>query len=179
MLASANMNLRSTFRKQISGSFQFPSSDLTSVSTSYNRTGGCASKSSTIQQLIELRISSALSRIQAWCTVLALGLVGQPAQAAYSASKGALIAITRSLALELARYNMRVNCVAPGLVDSEMADRLRKNMLPEQLQAPHGMHPLGIGTPEQVGNAIAFLLSDAAAWITGTTLVIDGGYTAQ
>jgi NAD(P)-dependent dehydrogenase (short-subunit alcohol dehydrogenase family) len=108
-----------------------------------------------------------------------MGLVGQPSRAVYAASKGAIIGLTKSLAIELAQDGLRVNCVAPGLVQTGMADELQKMLTTEQFNAVQSMHPLGLGQPTDVANAIAFLLADTARWITGTTLVVDGGYTAQ
>ncbi len=108
-----------------------------------------------------------------------MGLVGQAGLAAYSASKGALIALARSLALEYARDGIRFNCIAPGLVETEMAQRLQKALPTGNYEALVQAHPLGVGKPQDVAHAITFLLSDAARWITGTTLVVDGGYTAQ
>jgi NAD(P)-dependent dehydrogenase (short-subunit alcohol dehydrogenase family) len=108
-----------------------------------------------------------------------MGLTGQAGQSAYSASKGALISMCRSIAVELARDKLRVNCIAPGLVETNMAGRLRSLLTSDQLQAVTAMHPLGLGRPEDVAAAAVFLLSPAAAWITGTTLVVDGGYTAH
>jgi NAD(P)-dependent dehydrogenase (short-subunit alcohol dehydrogenase family) len=108
-----------------------------------------------------------------------MGLVGQPGIGAYAASKGALIALCRSLALELAPERIRLNCVCPGHVHTEMAQRLRETLTPEQFAAIEAMHPLGIGTALDVAYAVAFLLADTSRWITGTTLVVDGGYTAQ
>jgi NAD(P)-dependent dehydrogenase (short-subunit alcohol dehydrogenase family) len=106
-----------------------------------------------------------------------MGLVGQPAQVAYSASKGALIAAARSLALEFARSKVRVNCIAASLVETEMAEKLKKSMLPAQFDKVKAMHPLGLGAAQDVAAAIAYLLSDAARWVTGATLVVDGGYS--
>jgi len=108
-----------------------------------------------------------------------MGLAGQPGVAAYSASKGALIALARSLAVELAGDGIRVNCVAPGHVRTEMAEEVRQLLTSEQMAAIEKMHPLGLGDPLDVANAIAFLLAPASRWITGTTLVVDGGYTAR
>jgi NAD(P)-dependent dehydrogenase (short-subunit alcohol dehydrogenase family) len=108
-----------------------------------------------------------------------MGMVGQAGVTGYCASKGALCALTRSSALELAEEGIRVNCVAPGWVQTEMADRAASTLTEEQMQQIRGMHPLGLGEPQDVAAAVAFLLSDAAKWITGSTLVVDGGYTAH
>ena len=108
-----------------------------------------------------------------------MGLIGQAGISAYSASKGALVSMAKSLALELAREGIRVNCVAPGVVRTEMAENAEQVLTPEQYQAIAALHPLGIGTPRDAAQAIAFLLAETGRWITGTTLVVDGGYTAQ
>lgn len=108
-----------------------------------------------------------------------MGLVGQPGIAGYAASKGAVVALCRSLALELAPERIRLNCVAPAYIHTEMAEKLRDTLTAEQLGAIESMHPLGMGTPLDVANAIAFILADTGRWITGTTLVVDGGYTAR
>jgi NAD(P)-dependent dehydrogenase (short-subunit alcohol dehydrogenase family) len=107
------------------------------------------------------------------------GLAGEPGIAAYSASKAAIAGLARSLAVELAPERIRVNAIAPGFVRSEMGDRLKEFLTPEQFEAIERNHPLGTGTPGDVANGAAFLISDAARWITGTTLVMDGGYTAH
>ena len=104
---------------------------------------------------------------------------GQPGLSIYSASKGALSSTTRSLAMELSRENIRVNCVAPGVVETEMTAALRDALPAEAMNAIESRHPLGIGTPDDIANACGFLLSPAARWITGTTLVVDGGYLSD
>jgi len=108
-----------------------------------------------------------------------MGLTGQSGQVLYSATKGALVAMVRSMALELARENIRVNCLAPAMVAAGMTDKYRQTVLPEVYDQMVRLHPLGLGKPEDVAFAAVFLLADTARWITGTTLVVDGGYTAH
>lgn len=109
----------------------------------------------------------------------AVGQVGQSGVSVYSASKGAVLTLAKSLALELARENVRVNAVCPGVVVTEMTDELRRAIGPESFESVENAHPLGLGRAEDVANSVAFLLSDAARWITGSALTVDGGYTAQ
>ena len=108
-----------------------------------------------------------------------MATVGQPGISAYAASKGAITALTKSLALELGPSGIRVNCVEPGIVMTEMTERLKNTVGATGFAAIESAHPLGLGTPVDVARAIIFLLSDAATWITGSSLVVDGGYTAQ
>ena len=109
----------------------------------------------------------------------AAALIGIGALTAYSASKGAVISLTRSLAMELARDGIRVNCIAPGLIKTEMFTEMSQSLSPESIDALEQKYPLGFGEPSDVANATAFLLAPAAKWITGIALVIDGGLTAQ
>jgi NAD(P)-dependent dehydrogenase (short-subunit alcohol dehydrogenase family) len=106
------------------------------------------------------------------------GLLGAPGMSAYAASKGALITLTRTLALELAEDNVRVNCVCPASIDTPML-QAKFDRAPDPAQARESnvkRHPLGrLGTPQDVANLVLFLSSDEAAWITGGTYVIDGG----
>lgn len=107
------------------------------------------------------------------------GLVGNAGQVGYCASKGALAAAVRAMAVELARRRIRANCLSPGLVFTAMTQRSLGGPSSEQAQRLEAAHPLGHGLPEDVAYAAAFLLSPAARWITGVDLPIDGGYTAQ
>ena len=108
----------------------------------------------------------------------AAGLVGSAGLAAYSATKAALIGMVRSVAVELAPDSIRVNCVAPGMVRTEMFARYAQSITEEQLSKIEARHPLGFGEPGDVANAVAFLLAKTGRWITGSTLVVDGGYSA-
>jgi NAD(P)-dependent dehydrogenase (short-subunit alcohol dehydrogenase family) len=108
-----------------------------------------------------------------------MGIVGENGKSLYSMTKGALIAGARSLAIELAPRNIRVNCISPGVVESPMSKGAIYSRNEESLNKIRGMHPLGLGRPEDVANASVFLLSDASRWITGTNLIVDGGYLAR
>jgi NAD(P)-dependent dehydrogenase (short-subunit alcohol dehydrogenase family) len=108
-----------------------------------------------------------------------MGIVGELGKTTYSLTKGALVAGTKSLALELASKKIRVNCVAPGVVESPMSVNAVYAQDKTSYDKIKSYHPIGLGKPEDVANACAFLLSEGARWITGTTLVVDGGYTAR
>jgi 2-keto-3-deoxy-L-fuconate dehydrogenase len=105
-------------------------------------------------------------------------LVGFRNRAAYCASKGAVVALTRALAIDHVADGIRVNAVCPGTVDSPWVRRLVEDV-GESLDALRARQPMGrLGLPEEVADAVAYLASDAAAFVTGTALVIDGGLTA-
>jgi NAD(P)-dependent dehydrogenase (short-subunit alcohol dehydrogenase family) len=106
------------------------------------------------------------------------GMVGLRNRAAYCASKGAVIALTRALAIDHVGDKVRVNCICPGTVDSPWVRRLLDD-IGEPLEALVARQPLGrLGTPEEIAAAVLYVASDAAAFMTGTALVIDGGLTA-
>jgi NAD(P)-dependent dehydrogenase (short-subunit alcohol dehydrogenase family) len=104
-----------------------------------------------------------------------LGVFGQSGTAAYTAAKGGVVNLTRTLALEGAAKGVRVNTIGPGYIDTpllSLLDDATKQFL-------IGLHPVGrLGRPEEVANAALFLLSDEASFITGANLLVDGGFTA-
>lgn len=101
---------------------------------------------------------------------------GMPA-IAYNASKGAVITLTKDMAVKLARYGIRVNGIAPGAFDTDMMEHLRRD--PERLRRYLSTVPIGrAGGEDDIKGVVVFLASDAAAYVTGHTLVVDGGTTA-
>ena len=108
-----------------------------------------------------------------------MGILGQAGKVGYCSSKGALISGTKAMALELAKKNIRVNCVLPGIVETEMLNKMFENLPEESKKSIVEMHPLGLGKPSDITYACAYLLSDTARWITGTNFIIDGGYSAR
>ena len=105
--------------------------------------------------------------------------VGEVGKTAYAMTKGALIAGVKSLSIELALKNIRVNAVSPGVVVTPLSSASFYSQIEERLNKIKSLHPLGLGKPEDVANACAYLVSDASKWVTGTNLIVDGGYTAR
>lgn len=115
-------------------------------------------------------------------TASVVGLVGVINRAAYSAAKGAIISLTRSVAIDYVHQNIRCNCICPGTVDSPwVARNVSASPDPAAYRAEMvARQPMGrLGTPEEIAKAALYLASDDAAFITGSALVIDGGMTAQ
>jgi len=110
-----------------------------------------------------------------------VGLVGKGYNPVYSASKGGVTLLTRSLALRYAKYNVRVNCICPGTIITDLnRDRIEKSSDPAKtLRDMTSEYPLGrLGTPIDIANAAIYLASDESQWVTGIALSVDGGYTA-
>ena len=109
-----------------------------------------------------------------------VGLVGQGKSGAYSASKGGIIALTKNMALDLAPYGIRVNCICPGWVSTPLVNAWFA-MQPDEAEARayvDSIHPLGrIASPDEIGSAALFLASDLASFVTGVALEVDGGVT--
>lgn len=107
------------------------------------------------------------------------GLVGSAANVAYAMSKSALHGITKSLAIELASKRIRVNCVAPGFIKTQMLSNVSGSFDNEYNNRLEQLHPMGLGEAEDIAYGITYLLSDMSKWVTGTILSVDGGFTAQ
>ena len=100
------------------------------------------------------------------------GVIGNPGQTNYAAAKAGMIGITKTLAKELASRNIRVNCVAPGFVDTDMTHKLT----PQQKEALLGMVPMKrMAKPEEIADVVVFLASSASSYMTGQVLCVDGG----
>lgn len=106
------------------------------------------------------------------------GVIGAKGLVGYSSTKGASIAGVRSLSLELAPKNITVNCISPGYILTDFIKNSLSKLGDKKLEDWLRHYPLGAGQPEDVANACVFLLSDAAKWITGTNLIVDGGRCA-
>ncbi len=109
--------------------------------------------------------------------------IAQPDYVPYNTSKSALINMTRCLAMDLAPFNIRANVVCPGVIRTPALQRIidERQMTPEEVKAEWGNAHLlkRLGEPREIANAVLFLASDEASFVTGTHLMVDGGYTAQ
>jgi len=112
-----------------------------------------------------------------------MGLVGYPVGMGggfnpYNPSEGGVLQFTRNLAIDSASKNVRVNCICPGYVETDLTSALTKDA--EALSRLETLHPIGrLGQPEEIAYAALYLASDESGFVTGTPLVVDGGYTAQ
>lgn len=149
-------------------------------------------KSTTVTELFDVNVTSALSLAKAFrrpavradtaSIVLlssAIGMVGGSGVSAYAASKAAVASLAKSLALELSAEHIRVNAVAAGIVSTPLTEEIKGRVGANAWNRIVESHPMGIGSPEDVAEAVLFLASSSAKWITGSVLAVDGGYTAQ
>jgi len=109
-----------------------------------------------------------------------LGLVGFAGAAAYVAANHGVIGLTKVAAIEFAARGIRVNAVCPGFVETPMLERVGVTSDPDRRAQIEGLHPINrLGRPEEIAGAVLYLCSDAASFVTGHALVVDGGYTAR
>lgn len=105
--------------------------------------------------------------------------IGVPGVGVYSGSKAYLIAAMRCLALEVVKRKIRANCISPAIIDTPLLAATISVRGSDSMDSLESDYPLGFGTPEDVSNACIYFLSDASRWVTGTTLIMDGGLTIR
>jgi NAD(P)-dependent dehydrogenase (short-subunit alcohol dehydrogenase family) len=106
------------------------------------------------------------------------GQRGSSGLTAYASAKAAITGLSRSLAAELAPRRLRVNMIVASTIETEMHERTLSNADMDYVEMNRARHPLGFGSPADISNAALFLLSDASRWVTGSSLIVDGGYLA-
>ena len=149
------------------GLFQDTGDDLWDRTLAVNLTGARNAIFAVLPQMLSAKRGCIVNISSIW------GLRGASCEVAYACSKAAIIGLTRSLALELAPSGIRVNCVAPGCIDTDMVKVLGSETR-EMLVAET---PLGrLGTPEDIAHAVAFFAEEGSAFLTGQVLTADGGF---
>ena len=131
-------------------------------------------------ELIRILSSQKVSAVKSSHVIIAsvAGIKGEVGFTAYSAANSAVIGAARSMAVELAIKDIRVNTITPGWLPTEMTDAIEARY-PGKLETIKLLHPLGIGSLEDISNLLMFLLSEESKWITGSNIVIDGGYSIR
>lgn len=147
--------------------FQDISDEMWSRYFSVNLNGAFYSCQAALPDMLHEKAGAIVNISSIW------GLRGASCEVAYSCTKGAIIALTRSLAMELAPSGIRVNCVAPGVIDTDMLNELPAGVK----ESLAGETPMGrLGTPEDIAAAVAYFVSDEASFVTGQVLTADGGF---
>lgn len=108
-----------------------------------------------------------------------MGALGQPGKVGYCATKAAVLGLVKASALEFAKRKIRVNAVLPGIINTPMTQNLFSQINKDQIEEIQNMHPLGFGEVQDVVPTILFLISENAKWITGQSIIVDGGYSIQ
>jgi NAD(P)-dependent dehydrogenase (short-subunit alcohol dehydrogenase family) len=107
------------------------------------------------------------------------GVIGTPQLPIYTASKHAVLGLTKSAALEYAKSGIRINAIVPGVVETDMFERVAKDNK-QILESLESITPMGrIGNPQEIANAVVWLLSDNASFVVGHTLIVDGGLISR
>ena len=105
--------------------------------------------------------------------------LGVPGTAIYAASKAAMTSFAKVLASELSSKKIRVNVISPGIIKTKLFDVVSHKLNTDVFEKDEVSYPLGFGAPEDIANAVTFLISDSAKWITGTEMILDGGFTLK
>jgi NAD(P)-dependent dehydrogenase (short-subunit alcohol dehydrogenase family) len=108
-----------------------------------------------------------------------MGELGQPGKIGYCSTKAAVLGVVKASALEFARRGIRVNAVLPGVVETPMTKNLFAQLSEDNISEIVDMHPLGIGSTDDVVPMLMFLISSNSRWITGQSFIVDGGYSIQ
>ena len=149
------------------GLFQDTQDDVWERTLAVNLTGARNAALAVLPHMLDQKRGCIVNISSIW------GLRGASCEVAYACTKAAIIGLTRSLALELAPSGIRVNCVAPGCIDTDMV----RTLGPETRQMLVEETPLGrLGTPEDIANAVAFFAQDSSSFLTGQVLTADGGF---
>ncbi|MBX9609036.1 MAG: SDR family oxidoreductase [Gammaproteobacteria bacterium] len=139
-----------------------------------NLTGVYACMQAEVEQMMKQKRGGAIVS-----TSSGAGLIGIPGAAAYNSSKHGVVGLTKTVALEYARYDIRVNAVCPGFIDTPMLDRVTDASVKIREQLIGAVPMRRVARPEEIGEAVAWLLSPRASYVTGVALPVDGGWVAQ